>query len=621
MGGSTIKGISIEISGETTLLEKAFSDVGKKSKGLQKELMQVERMLKLDPKNTELLAQKQKILAEAVANTKTKLEGLKNAQQQVNEQFKKGEISEAQYRDFQREIVKTKQELKGLEGRLDSTAKKIGDFGSKLSNAGTKFAPISGAAAAAGAALVTTAVKAGQAADDLNTMAKVTGLSTDTLQRFQLASEVIDVSMETLTGSLRKVTKNMGAADGGNKKAIESFDKLGVSIYDSQGNLRDNEDVMNDSINALAKMSNETERDAAAMDIFGKSAQDLNPLILGGADALKTLGDEAAKRGLIIPQEELDRVNEFNDELDMLKAEGSASLNQLGASVGEALLPMLKELAGIIRTVAEAFRNMSPTTAKLILGVLGIVATIAPLLIVIGKIATGVSVLMPLFASLGPLLATVAGAFAAISAPVWIAIAAVAALIVIGVAVYKNWDLIKVKVGAAWDAVKEKVSGVTASIKAIFTGLISKLKSIGGDMISGLWSGISNRLKWIKGKIADAMDGITKKVKAVFGIHSPSKVFAGIGENISAGLVSGITGQTGMVEKAINGLTNAGDFAGRSLSGQKVGVTQTVNHAGVITVKGVNNQGDLIGVTEIIAREISEGNRRVSNRTRLIPIG
>ena len=84
-------------------LNKALEDVNKKTRDLQGELRQVERLLKLDPKNTELLAQKQKLLAEAVENSREKLDRLKAAQQQVNEQFRKGEIAEEQYRAFQRE--------------------------------------------------------------------------------------------------------------------------------------------------------------------------------------------------------------------------------------------------------------------------------------------------------------------------------------------------------------------------------------------------------------------------------------------------------------------------------------------------------------------------------------
>lgn len=116
---SNIKGINIEIGGNTVGLEKALSGVNKKSRDLQSELRQVEKLLKLDPKNTELLAQKQKLLSENVENTKNKLDNLKNAEKQVQKQFEKGELSEKQYRALQREIVKTEQELSSYSSKID----------------------------------------------------------------------------------------------------------------------------------------------------------------------------------------------------------------------------------------------------------------------------------------------------------------------------------------------------------------------------------------------------------------------------------------------------------------------------------------------------------------------
>ena len=98
MAGNNIKGITIDIGGNTTGLSKALADVNKTSKNLQNELKQVDKLLKLDPKNTEILEQKQKLLSGAIGNTKEKLETLREAERQAQQQFQKGEISEEQYR-------------------------------------------------------------------------------------------------------------------------------------------------------------------------------------------------------------------------------------------------------------------------------------------------------------------------------------------------------------------------------------------------------------------------------------------------------------------------------------------------------------------------------------------
>ena len=107
MAAGNIKGITIEIGGDTTKLSKALSGVNSSCSSLQKELREVDKLLKLDPSNTELLAQKQKILKEAIGSTKEKLDTLKEAEKQVQEQFENGEVSEEQYRALQREIAST----------------------------------------------------------------------------------------------------------------------------------------------------------------------------------------------------------------------------------------------------------------------------------------------------------------------------------------------------------------------------------------------------------------------------------------------------------------------------------------------------------------------------------
>ena len=123
MAGKVIKGLTVEIGGDTTKLGKALENVEQKSRNLSSELGEINRLLKVDPSNTELLAQKQKVLADAVSNTKNKLDTLRQAEQQVQAQFARGEVSEEQYRALQREIVATEKKLSGYENAA-KTAKK-----------------------------------------------------------------------------------------------------------------------------------------------------------------------------------------------------------------------------------------------------------------------------------------------------------------------------------------------------------------------------------------------------------------------------------------------------------------------------------------------------------------
>ena len=141
---ATIKGITVQIGADTTGLDAALKDVNKTSREISKELREVERLLKFNPHDTELLAQKQQLLAEQVENTKKKLDTLKTAQEQVNEQFKKGEISEEQHRAFQRELIKTEDQLRSYEAQLKKVNIQSADFVAKAGEIGSKLQDIGG---------------------------------------------------------------------------------------------------------------------------------------------------------------------------------------------------------------------------------------------------------------------------------------------------------------------------------------------------------------------------------------------------------------------------------------------------------------------------------------------
>lgn len=395
-----IKGITVEIGGNTAPLDKALKGVNKTARDLQSELRAVDKALKFDPNNITLVKQKQTILKEEIAATKEKLDALKEAQKQVKEQYKSGQIDEGQYRAFQRELEGTKAKLSSLKEEKGSVSvisaafggvkdaivqatSKLQPFINGLKTAGKVSAQITdvgiktvgkavdvagkglkiyaGTATAAGTALAGLTVKAGAAADDINTLAAQTGLSTSQIQKFQYASEIIDVPIETLTGSMAKLTKNMATAQKGTGSAADAFKTLGVSITDNNGNLRDNQEVFNDTITALGKVENSTQRDALAMSIFGRSAQDLNPLILGGADALKQLGSDADNAGLILSQQALDNLNGFRDSLDVMQSSAGQAGNVLsGVFAGG--------LTGIVNTINQFLPQITGLVAQLFSG-------------------------------------------------------------------------------------------------------------------------------------------------------------------------------------------------------------------------------------------------------------
>lgn len=164
-----------------------------------------------------------------------------------------------------------------------------------------------------GTAMVDTAAKA----DELATQAKVLSIDTTTLQEWEYASDFIDTSVDTMSGALKKLTKNMA---GDSKSVTSAFEQLGVSAKDSSGELRSSKDVFFDLIDGLGKVENETERDALAMSLFGKSAMDLNPLIEAGGDELARLSKEAHDVGVVLDGDTIESFNGLQDKLDKLES-------------------------------------------------------------------------------------------------------------------------------------------------------------------------------------------------------------------------------------------------------------------------------------------------------------
>lgn len=166
MSGSRIKGITVEIGGDTTKLQTALKGVNSEIKNTQAQLKDVEKLLKLDPGNTELLAQKQKLLSSAVSETKEKLTTLKTAAEQANQALANGDISKEQYDALQREIIETEEALKKLETQANQSAtavqkiatagENLKSAGDKVSSTGEKLLPASAAVTALGVAAVKT---------------------------------------------------------------------------------------------------------------------------------------------------------------------------------------------------------------------------------------------------------------------------------------------------------------------------------------------------------------------------------------------------------------------------------------------------------------------------------
>ena len=466
-----IKGITIEFQGDTTKLDKALRQIKNSTKDIDKELRDVNKALKFNPTSVELWRQKQDLLKQKIKETETNLKELKNIQAQMDANGV-DKNSEA-YRRVSREIIEAESKLKTFNTELRRTgqvnlramSEQFKDMGNKLTSAGQAMRGLSTAAAAVAASIGAITVKSGKWADDINTMSKIYGIGTKELQQYSAAAELVDVDVETIAKSHSKLTKSMNSAADGTGKNAEAFEKLGVDVTDADGNLRDADSVWQDTIVALGKVENETQRDALAMQLMGKSAQELNPLIEDGGKTYKQVSDTLSKYGLdFIDQETLDQANAFNDSLDTIKAVGMVAFQQLGTQLSAYLAPAMEKVVDLVGQIAGWFANLSPETQALIAGVAGFVAVLAPLLIGLGKISFAISSIMSLMSVIGP---AIGGVIAAVG-PIALVIAGVVAA---GIALYRNWDLVKAKASALASAVIGAFNNLKARVAAIFNAV------------------------------------------------------------------------------------------------------------------------------------------------------
>lgn len=210
MANKRIAGITVEIGADTTQLGKALDDVEKKSRSIKNELKEVDRALQLNPGNTELLAQKQRLLADAVQAAREKLDTLRHAQEQVSQQFSRGEIDEGQYRAFQREVSNAEAELHRLEAQAEEASQATSEIGNTASISGEKFQKFGDKVSAVGEKL--SVVSAGIAAVS-GAAVKMWSDNEDAYAKLSTIADTEEMSMEELANSIRELSKETGIAE------------------------------------------------------------------------------------------------------------------------------------------------------------------------------------------------------------------------------------------------------------------------------------------------------------------------------------------------------------------------------------------------------------------------
>ena len=342
---NNIKGITIEIGGDTTKLDKALSGVNEEVRSTQAELREVNKLLKVDPKNTEALAQKQTLLKDAIAETKEKLDILKNAESQVQEQFKKGEVSEEQYRALKREIEKTSLELDDLEEaarqtdtaieQLGKTSLELDDLEEAARQTDTAIEQLGKSSGLSGEELKKAEEKAGSFKESLAGLAEKAETAAKALGAGFVAAATYATKFETdCDKALNTVITQTGAAD----TEVEGLEETLLSIY------KDNfgEDI-NDIAVAMSavkqqtgqtgeELKNTTENAILMRDTFDI---DVNESVRGVNAMMKQFGITAEEAYNLLAQGAQKGLNQNGDLADQL-AEYSVYYADMGLSAEEA---------------------------------------------------------------------------------------------------------------------------------------------------------------------------------------------------------------------------------------------------------------------------------------------
>ena len=369
------------LSGEKEY-KQAISEIGSGMKVLDSEMRKVQSAYAQNADSVEALNAKNDVLERKISTQTEKIEYLRAALQQSAEKYGEADKRTMQW---QTSLNNAEADLNNLNNQFDENKKKIEESSKEMGNLGDVvngltsklgiqlpdgmkssmnamgsldaqslalaggFAAVAAAIVKVEKAMISMTKESASFADNIITLSMQTGQTTDQLQEFSYATELIDVSVDTLQGSLTKLTNNMQDTMNGTGNAKASFEALGVSVTNADGSMRSANDVFYETIDALGQVKNETERDAMSMDIFGRSAQDLNPLIIQGSKTLKAYADEAHNMGYVLDDEALSALGAVDDAYQRLQKTQEGVKNQLAAEFA----PYLEEFYGDVTTMVK----------------------------------------------------------------------------------------------------------------------------------------------------------------------------------------------------------------------------------------------------------------------------
>ena len=599
-------------------------------------------------KHTEALAgiieasrSKLKILGEQYDQAKAKLDQLAEAMRKAQESGDPAAIDKAttaynrqstEVSRLEGAMARTQGEISKAQNAMQGGAQESDTFKDKLSGLAdvakiqlaqealgkvvSAMEAVGRAAIDAGKKVWDMAVQSSQFADDLLTQAAQTGISTSALQEYAYAARFVDTEVETITGSLTKLTKSMSSQSAETKSA---FERLGVSVTDSSGKMREAEAVFWDAIDALGEVDNATERDQLAMQLFGKSAQQLNPLIKAGSEEWRSYAAEAHDAGLILSEEGVSALGTFNDGLQRIDATMEAAQRQIMSALAPAFQVIadavaaaaqqftawiqtdeaqayLAELANLVGKLAGKFLdNLEPAVSLVIDVIKSVAGAIDYATENFDGIVTAIQSAVAVFLTFKATIAALSIA-ALLTNPIGQVTAAVGALSAALILLVTHWDEVKAAGKSCWEEVKktwEPSSGYFAQTgEKIYQGLNQKVPNLANifkmawDTISttwgasvnffvSIWESIKNVFSSVKSVLGGDFEGAWESIKAIG--SQWASYFGGIWTNIKQVFADVGNFFKTLFSTAWNGVKTVWDTAKSFFSGIVTNITTAFN--------------------------------------------
>ena len=650
--GTTLKGITVEIGGDTTKLGDAILKARKSAKDLSGELRGVESLLKLDPTNTVLLAQKQDILAESIAGAKDKLKMLIAAQESMSKQLADGKISPEQYRDFEREIEATRQQLTRLEAVASGTDDAVADVGDAAEEAGEKAQKASGgwtvlkgvmadlassaikaavSAVADGAKkMVSAGLEYNQAMEgyitnfttmlggsseaansmvgSLQKLAAATPLAmsdlaggAQTLLAFGVASDDVSGTLQRLgdislgnADKMQSLARAYGKAtaqgkltgetvqmmiDAGWNPLIDICDQTGESMEDVQKRMAAGSISAEELTQAVNHATDAGGKFAGGMEAASKTVAGLTSTLQDNVNAMlgelmQPVSDAMLSTLLPTAIDAIDQLTTaFEDEgidgFSRVAGDLIATLSaQLASHAPEAVPAALAFVGSLVAGLLSALPDLTGTSVELVgallLGIADqlpgiITAAMSALLGIVDTITSPESITLLIQAAMQLMLALARGLIAAIPQ----LIDAVPGIITNLVESF--YAMLPEIIGVGIEIVIALASGLVSNaghiiaavprlVETIVRGFLAAVKSywdIGKSIVDGIRQGIVEQWQRLKSDVSNLFTGLVSWIKNLLGIHSPSRVFADIGQNMAAGIGDGWVSTIGDINRQI----------------------------------------------------------------------